>query len=72
MRKRDFDPLYDRGQLVTDLALVFILCGEAIGDFQALSHLSPLIGPVPSTRTVWRALSEAVYLQLALLYAAVT
>jgi hypothetical protein len=45
MRRRDFDPLYDRGQLLADLALVLILGGEAIGDFQALAHLAPLIGP---------------------------
>ena len=55
MRKRDFSPLYDRGQLLTDLALILILGGEPIGDFQALAHLAPLIGPVPSTPTVWRA-----------------
>ena len=72
MRRRDFDPLYDRGQLLADLALVLILGGEAIGDFQALAHLAPLIGPVPSTPTVWRALSEAGDLQLARLNAAVT
>ena len=53
MRRRDLDPLYDRGQLLADLALVLILGGEAIGDFQ-VAHLAPLIGPVPSTPTVWR------------------
>ncbi len=72
MRRRGFDPLYDRGQLLADLALVLILGGEAIGDFQALAHLTPLIGPVPSTPTVWRALSEAGELQLSRLNAAVT
>jgi hypothetical protein len=72
MRRRGFDPVYDRGQLLADLALVLILGGEAIGDFQALAHLAPLIGPVPSTPTVWRALSEAGDLQLARLNTAVT
>ena len=51
------NPLYDRGQLLADLALVLI-AGEAISDFQALAHLAPLTGPVPSTPTVWRALSR--------------
>ena len=64
-------PLYDRGQLLADLALVLIAGGEAISDFQALAHLAPLIGPVPSTPTVWRALYEAGDLQLARLNTAV-
>lgn len=29
---------------------MLILGGDAIGDFQALAHLAPVIGPVPSTR----------------------
>ena len=51
---------------------MLIAGGEAISDFQALAHLAPLIGPVPSTPTVWRALSEAGELQLSRLNAAVT
>ena len=72
MRRRGSSPLYDRGQLLADLALVLIAGGEAISDFQALAHLAPLTGPVPSTPTVWRALSEAGDLQLSRLNAAVT
>ena len=72
MRRRGSSPLYDRGQLLADLALVLIGGGEAISDFQALAHLAPLTGPVPSTPTVWRALSEAGDLQLARLNTAVT
>jgi hypothetical protein len=72
MRRRGSSPLYDRGQLLADLALVLIGGGEAISDFQALAHLTPLIGPVPSTPTVWRALSETGELQLSRLNAAVT
>ena len=64
-------PVYDRGQLLADLALVLIAGGEAISDFQALAHLAPLIGPDPSAPTVWRALSEAGELQLSRLNAAV-
>ena len=65
MRARGSSPLYDRGQLLADLALVLIAGGEAISDFQALAHLAPLTGPVPSTPTVWRALIQARDLQLA-------
>jgi hypothetical protein len=59
MRRRGSSPLYDRGQLLCDLALVLIAGGEAISDFRALAHPAPLTGPVPSTPTVWRALSGA-------------
>jgi hypothetical protein len=63
MARRGFDPVYDRG---------LVLGGEAISDFQSLRHLAPVIGPVASTPTVWRALSEAGELQLTRLNAAVT
>jgi Transposase DDE domain group 1 len=71
MRRRGSSPLYDCGQLLAGLALVLIAGGEAISDFQALAHLAPLIGPVPSAPTVWRALSEAGDLQLSRLNVAV-
>ena len=71
MRRRGFDPVYDRGQVLVDLALTLVLGGEAISDFQGLRHLAPVTGPVPSTPTVWRALNEAGDLQLARVNAAV-
>jgi hypothetical protein len=71
MRRRGYDPDYDRGQLLVDLGLVLIGGGEAIGDFQALRHLESLIGPVPSTPTVWRSLDEAEDLQVARIRTAV-
>ena len=40
MRRRGFDPVYDRGQILVDLALMLILGGEAISDFQGLRHLA--------------------------------
>ena len=43
MRRRGFDSGYDREQVLVALALV---------------HLDPVIGPVPSTPTVWRTLAE--------------
>jgi hypothetical protein len=51
---------------------MLILGGEAISDFQGLRHLSPVIGPVPPTPTVWRTLNEAGDLRLARVNAAVT
>jgi hypothetical protein len=72
MTRRGFTPLYDRGQLLVDLAMAQLLGGEAISDFQGLRHLAPVIGPIPSTPTVWRALNEVGELQLARINAAVT
>ncbi len=72
MARRGFDPTYDRGQVVVDLAVAQILGAEAISDFQGLRHLAPVIGPVPSTPTVWRALAEIGEVQLTRLNAAVT
>lgn len=72
MRRRGFEPVYDRGQVLVDAALMLIDGGEAISDFQSLAHLAPVIGPVPSTPTVWRALNDIGDLQLARINAAVT
>ena len=72
MRRPGFNPAYDRGQVLVDLALTLISGGEAISDFRALAHLAPVIGPVPSVPTVWRTLSEIGDLQLARVNAAVT
>jgi len=67
-----FDPVYDRPQVLLDLALVLIDGGEAINDFQTLQHLGPIIGAVPSTPTVWRVLEETGELALGRVNAAVT
>lgn len=72
MARRGFYPVYDRGQLLIDLAVAQVLGGEAISDFQGLRHLAPVIGPVPSTPTVWRALSEVGLVQLTRVNAAAT
>jgi hypothetical protein len=72
MRRTGFDPVYDRGQLLVDLAVAQILGAEAIGDFQGLRHLAPVTGPVPSTPTVWRTLAEVGPVQLGRINAAVT
>ena len=64
MARRGFDPVYDRGQVLVDLAVTQVLGGEAISDFQGLRHLGPVTGSVASTPTVWRALSEVGDLQV--------
>src|SRR3954451_21129350 len=64
MRRPDYHPGYDRGQVLVDLGLVQLAGGQAISDFQALAHLEKLIGPVPSTPTVWRSLDEADAVQV--------
>ncbi|MDN5851356.1 MAG: IS1380 family transposase, partial [Actinomycetia bacterium] len=64
MTRRGFTPVYDRGQLLVDLAVTQLLGGQAISDFQGLRHLAPVIGPIPSNPTVWRALAEVGGLQL--------
>jgi hypothetical protein len=71
MHRPGYDPDYDRGQVLVDLALVQLAGGQAIGDFQALHHLDKLIGPVPSTPTVWRSLNEADALQVTRIHQAV-
>jgi len=60
------------GQVLIDMAVAQILGGEAISDFQGLRHLGPVTGPVASTPTVWRALSEVGQVQLTRVNAAVT
>ena len=45
MHRRGFDPVYDRGQVLIDMAVAQILGAEAISDFQGLRHLGPVIGP---------------------------
>jgi hypothetical protein len=71
MTRRGFTPVYDRGQLLVDLAVTQLLGGEAISDFQGLRHLAPVIGPIPSTPTVWRAMAEVGERQLSRINAAV-
>jgi len=41
MARRGFDPVYDRGQVLIDMAVAQILGGEAISDFQGVQHLAP-------------------------------
>ena len=71
MARPGHDPDYDRGQVLVDLDLAQLAGGQAIGDFQALAHLDQVIGPVPSTPTVWRALDETDAVRVARIHQAV-
>lgn len=42
-----------------------VMGGEAISGLQGMGRLAPVIGPLASTPTVWRPLSETGPLQLA-------
>lgn len=48
--------LWDRGQIMVDLACVITLGGTSIRDIALLSHQRPVIGPTASMPTTWRML----------------
>ncbi|MBB4941789.1 hypothetical protein FHR32_006166 [Streptosporangium album] len=58
LRRRRFHPLHDRGQVLVDLAVAITLGATCIRDIRLLEHQRPMIGPVASFPTVWRALKE--------------
>jgi hypothetical protein len=60
-----FSRVHDRGQVLTDLAVVLADGGEAIADIEVLRHQSSVLGAVASAPTVWRTLSELTRKQLA-------
>ncbi len=58
LARRGFDPLHDRGRVLTDVA-VAIACGARdIVDIEALRAQSEVFGPVASDTTARRALAE--------------
>ncbi|HUO37745.1 MAG TPA: IS1380 family transposase [Mycobacterium sp.] len=58
LTRRSFVPRHDRGQVLTDVAVMLADGGEAIADIDVLRHQTPLLGPVASAPTVWRTLAE--------------
>ena len=59
MARRSFVPsVHDRGQVLTDVAVMLADGGEAISDIDVLRHQDGVLGPVASTPTVWRTLDE--------------
>lgn len=58
MARRGFVPLHDRGQVVTDLAVMVADGGEAVSDLAVLRHAPQVFGPVASAPTAHRVLRE--------------
>lgn len=58
MARRSFVPVHDRGQVLTDVAVMLADGGEAISDINVLRHQSQVLGPVASAPTVWRTLDQ--------------
>ena len=58
MVRRSFVPVHDRGQVLSDVAVMLADGGEAIADIDVLRHQGGVLGPVASPPTVWRALDE--------------
>lgn len=58
LRRRSFRPVHDRGRVLVDVAVMLADGGEAIADIEVLRHQGPVLGPVASPPTVWRALDE--------------
>jgi hypothetical protein len=58
LARRGFDPVHDRGPVITDLAVAIADGATAISDIDALRHQDELLGPVASGSAAWRALSE--------------
>lgn len=65
LRRRSFVPCHDRGQVLTDVAVMLADGGEAIADIDVLRHQAPLLGPVASAPTVWRTLAAMTPARLA-------
>ena len=58
LKRRSFTPVHDRGRVLVDVAVMLADGGEAIADIEVLRHQAPVLGPVASAPTVWRALDE--------------
>ena len=58
LKRRSFAPVHDRGRVLVDVAVMLADGGEAISDIEVLRHQAPVLGPVASAPTVWRALDE--------------
>jgi hypothetical protein len=70
LARRSFSPVYDRGRVLTDVAVMLADGGEAIADIDVLRHQSDVMGAVASAPTVWRTLAELTPARLAKIDAA--
>ncbi len=70
MSRSRFFPVHDRGQVLSDVAVVLADGGEAICDINVLRHQSQVLGPIASAPTVWRVLDEATPARLGKIHTA--
>jgi Transposase DDE domain group 1 len=57
LARRGFNPLHDRGRVLTDLAVAIADGATTIGEIDTLRHQGELFGPVASDTTAWRTLA---------------
>jgi hypothetical protein len=58
LRRRDFQPVHDRGRVLTDTAVMIADGGRVLSDLDTLRDQGELFGPVASTPTLRRAPAE--------------
>jgi Transposase DDE domain group 1 len=58
LRRRGFDPVHDRGRVLTDIAVCIADGGRVLSDLAAIRDQGELYGSVASDPTLWRALDE--------------
>jgi hypothetical protein len=58
LARRGFDPVHDRGRVLTDLAVAIADGATTIGGIEVLGHSGELYGPIASVPTAWRCLNE--------------
>ena len=58
LRRRGFDPVHDRGRVLTDIAVCIADGGRVLSDLAVLRDQGELFGSVASDPTLWRALDE--------------
>jgi len=58
LRRRGFNPVHDRGRVLTDTAVLIADGGRVMSDLAVLRDQQELFGSVASDPTLWRALDE--------------
>ena len=62
--RRGFNPVHDRGRVLTDAAVLIADGGRVMSDLAVLRDQHELFGSVASDPTLWRALEETSALNL--------
>ena len=63
LARRGFDPVHDRGRVLTDTAVMIADGGRVMSDLAVLRDQGELFGPVASDPTLWRTLAGISDLQ---------